>query len=159
SEPVSGATTQSEMSQAEQADTEEERMTRRLGVLLIGVLFTAACPAAGAPAYGQITQTPPAETKPAEAKPEEKKEEKPKTRWEENTLFAYIENSVVWNTGRASRGNHNALRSYDFEGGYTSNMAEFSIKTDRPEKYPFGYGLVLPPGIPGPPDHSQKTHA
>src|SRR5207245_603317 len=135
------------MSQVEHADTEEERMTRRLGVLFIGALFTAAClAAAGALAYGQTTQTPPAETKPGEAKPEEKKEEKPKTLWEENTLFAYIENSVVWNTGRASRGNHNELRFYDFEGGYTFNMAEFSIKKDPSEKYPFGYGLVLTAG-------------
>src|SRR5437867_5095552 len=135
-------------------------MTRRLGVLFIGALFTAAClAAAGALAYGQTTQTPPAETKPGEAKPEEKKEEKPKTLWEENTLFAYIENSVVWNTGRASRGNHNELRFYDFEGGYTFNMAEFSIKKDPSEKYPFGYGLVLTAGIPGTSNDSQKNHA
>jgi hypothetical protein len=135
-------------------------MTRRLGVTLIGALFTAACvAAAGAPAYGQTTQTPPAETKPAEAKPEEKKEEKPKTLWEEHTLFAYIENSAVWNTGRASRGNHNELRFYDFEGGYTFNMAEFSIKKDPSENYPFGYGLVLTAGIPGTSNDSQKNHA
>src|SRR5438132_8927660 len=135
-------------------------MTRRLGVLFIGALFTAAClAAAGAPAYGQTTQTPPAETKPGEAKPEEKKEEKPKTLWEENTLVAYIENSVVWNTGRASRGNHNELRFYDFEGGYTFNMAEFSIKKDPSEKYPFGYSLVLTAGIPGTSNDSQKNHA
>jgi len=135
-------------------------MTRRLGVTLIGALFTAACvAAAGAPVYGQTTQTPPAEPKPAEAKPEEKKDEKPKTLWEENTLFAYIENSAVWNTGRASRGNHNELRFYDFEGGYTFNMAEFSIKKDPSENYPFGYGLVLTAGIPGTSNDSQKNHA
>jgi hypothetical protein len=157
SEPASGATTQSDI---EQSETEEDRMTRRLGVTLIGALFTAACvAAAGAPAYGQTTQTPPAETKPAEAKPEEKKEEKPKTLWEEHTLFAYIENSAVWNTGRASRGNHNELRFYDFEGGYTFNMAEFSIKKDPSENYPFGYGLVLTAGIPGTSNDSQKNHA
>jgi len=136
-------------------------MTRRLGVLFIGALFaTAVIAAAGAPAYGQATQTPPAETKPVEAKPEEKKEEeKPKTLWEENTLFGYIENSIVWNTGRASRGNHNELRFYDFEGGYTFNMAEFSIKKDPSERYPFGYGLVLTAGIPGTSNDSQKNHA
>jgi putative OmpL-like beta-barrel porin-2 len=141
-------------------------MTRRLGVLGIGALFTAACVAAvgGAPAYGQVpeiaqTETKP-ETTPAEAKPEEKKEEeKPKTFWEENTLFAYIENSLVWNTGRASRGNHNELRFYDFQGSYTFNMAEFSIKKDPSERYPFGYGLVLTAGIPGTSNDSQKNHA
>jgi hypothetical protein len=76
-------------------------MTRRLGVLFIGALFAAACvAAASAPAYGQATQTPPAETKPDEAKPEEeKKEEKPKMLWEENTLSAYLETSLVWNRG------------------------------------------------------------
>jgi hypothetical protein len=142
------------------SDIEEDRMTRRLGVMLIGALFTATCiAAAGAPVYGQTTQTPPAETKPGEAKPDEKKEEKPKTLWEENILFAYIENSLVWNTGRASRGNHNELRFYDFEGGYTFNMAEFSIKKDPSERYPFGYGLVLTTGIPGTSSDSQKNHA
>jgi len=129
-------------------------------VLFIGALFaTAAMAAAGTPAYGQTTQTPPAETKPAEAKPEEKKEEKPKTLWEETVLFSYIENSIVWNTGNASRGNHNELRFYDFEGGYTFNMAEFSIKKDPSERYPFGYGLVLTAGIPGTSNDSQKNHA
>jgi hypothetical protein len=107
-----------------------------------------------------FAQTPPAQTPPAEAKPEEKKEEeKPKTLWEENVLFSYIENSVVWNTGRASRGNHNELRYYDFEGGYTFNMAEFSIKKDPSDLYPFGYGLVLTAGIPGTSNDSQKNHA
>ena len=137
-------------------------MTRRLEALIIGALFAAAClVAAGVPAHGQTTQTPPpAETKPGEAKPEDKKEEeKPKTLWEENTLFAYIENSIVWNTGRASRGNHNELRFYDFEGGYTFNMAEFSIKKDPTDRYPFGYGLVLTAGIPGTSNDSQKNHA
>jgi len=137
-------------------------MTRKLGVLFIGALFAAAClVATGVPAFGQTTQTPPpAETKPGEAKPDDKKEEeKPKTLWEEHTLFAYIENSIVWNTGNASRGNHNELRFYDFEGGYTFNMAEFSIKKDPSDRYPFGYGLVLTAGIPGTSNDSQKNHA
>jgi hypothetical protein len=142
-------------------------MTRRLGVLFIGALFAAAVVvAAGAPAYGQMptfaqTETKPAEPKPAgEAKPEEKKEEeKPKTFWEENTLFGYIENSLVWNTGRASRGNHNELRFYDFQGSYTFNVGEFSIKKDPSDRYPFGYGLVLTAGIPGTSNDSQKNHA
>jgi hypothetical protein len=142
-------------------------MTRRHGVLFIGALFAAAVVmAAGAPAYGQMptiaqTETKPAEPKPAgEAKPEEKKEEeKPKTFWEENTLFGYIENSLVWNTGRASRGNHNELRFYDFQGSYTFNVGEFSIKKDPSDRYPFGYGLVLTAGIPGTSNDSQKNHA
>jgi hypothetical protein len=142
-------------------------MTRRLGVLFIGALFAAAVVvAAGAPAYGQMstlaqTETKPAEPKPAgEAKPDEKKEEeKPKTFWDENTLFGYIENSLVWNTGRASRGNHNELRFYDFQGSYTFNVGEFSIKKDPSDRYPFGYGLVLTAGIPGTSNDSQKNHA
>jgi Putative beta-barrel porin-2, OmpL-like. bbp2 len=142
-------------------------MTRRLGVIFIGALFAAAVVvAAGAPAYGQMstlaqTETKPAEPKPAgEAKPDEKKEEeKPKTFWDENTLFGYIENSLVWNTGRASRGNHNELRFYDFQGSYTFNVGEFSIKKDPSDRYPFGYGLVLTAGIPGTSNDSQKNHA
>ncbi len=137
-------------------------MTRRLGVLFIGALFAAAVVmAAGAPAYGQMPTLAQTEPKPAgEAKPEEKKEEeKPKTFWDENTLFGYIENSLVWNTGRASRGNHNELRYYDFQGSYTFNMGEFSIKKDPSERYPFGYGLVLTAGIPGTSNDSQKNHA
>src|SRR6266446_9664469 len=103
-----------------QSNREEDRMTRWLGVIVVGVALVAA----GVPAHGQtlfqnplapLAQAPPTETKPGEAKPEEKKEEKPKTLWEETTLFAYVENSAVWNTGRASRGNHNELRFYDFE--------------------------------------------
>jgi hypothetical protein len=128
--------------------------------MLVGALFTAAAVVVvGAPAYGQAptiaqTETKPAETKPADAaKPEEK------TFWDENTLFGYIENSLVWNTGRASRGNHNELRYYDFQGSYTFNMGEFSIKKDPSERYPFGYGLVLTAGIPGTSNDSQKNHA
>src|SRR2546428_3580157 len=146
SEPARTATAQS--------DIEEDRMTRRLGVMLIAVLFGVAF---NAPVYAQAPK--PEETKPAEAKPEEKKEEKPKTLWEEHTLFAYIENSAVWNTGRASRGNHNELRLYDFEGGYTFNVAEFSIKKDPTEQYPFGYGLVLTAGISPSSHHSPKGPA
>jgi hypothetical protein len=55
----------------------------------------------------------------------------------------------VWNTGRASRGNHNELRFYDFQGSYTFNVGEFSIRRTRPTAIPFGYGLVLTAGIPG----------
>jgi hypothetical protein len=112
-------------------------MTRWLGVILLAVSFVAA----GGTAYGQAK---PEETKPADAKPPEK----PKTLWEENILFAYIENSMVWNMGRSGRGHtNNELRFYDNEDGHTFNIAEFSIKKDPSEKYPFGYGLVLTAGI------------
>jgi hypothetical protein len=125
-------------------------MTRRLGVIFTAVILGVAL---NAPAYGQAPK--PEETKPAEIKPEEKKEEKPKTLWEEHVLFAYIENSMVWNMGRSGRGHtNNELRFYDNEDGYTFNMAEFSIKKDPSERYPFGYGLVLTAGI-----DSQKNHA
>src|SRR5262245_24670602 len=106
--------------------------------------------AAAGSSYGQ---TPPAPDKTVE---EQKKaaEEKPKTFWEENTLFAYIENSYVWNLGKTSRGGVNLLRLYDFDEGYTFNIAEFSIKKDPSERYPFGSGLVLTAG-----QDSQKNHA
>lgn len=87
---------------------------------------------------------------------EEKKEEekKPKTFWEENTLFAYIENSATFNLTGAGRGGVNELRFYDFDEGYTFNIAEFSIKKDPSERYPFGYGLVMTAGM-----DSQKNHS
>jgi nitrogen regulatory protein PII len=79
------------------------------------------------------------ETKPAEPKPrgrgQARREEggrKPKTFWDENTLFGYIENSLVWNTGRASRGNHNELRFYDFQGSYTFNVGSSASRRTRP---------------------------
>ena len=80
--------------------------------------------------------------------------ETPKTLWEEHVLFAYIENSYVWNLGHTGRDNVNELRFYDFDAGYTFNMAEFSIKKDPSDRYPFGYGLVLTGG-----QDAQKNHA
>ena len=63
----------------------------------------------GATASGQTPPPPAPPTagdKAAEdAKADPKKEEKPKTFWEENTLFAYIENSFVGNLHGAGRGN------------------------------------------------------
>jgi Putative beta-barrel porin-2, OmpL-like. bbp2 len=144
----------------------------RFVVALIGAVTAVCFAAAGAPAFAQVNmldqldgryrllgQAQPAEPKPADkpadAKPEEKPEEKPKTFWEENVLFSYVENSVIWNMGRSGRDHTaNQLRYYDNEDGYTFNMAEFSIKKDPSEKYPFGYGLVLTAGI-----DSQKNHA
>jgi hypothetical protein len=102
-------------------------------------------------ALGQ-TPSPPAPDKTVEE--QKKQAEQPKTFWEENTLFAYIENSYVWNLGKTSKGRVNDLRLYDFDEGYTFNIAEFSIKKDPTERYPFGYGLVLTAGM-----DSQKNHA
>ncbi len=90
----------------------------------------------------------------AQAPAPEKKEEKPKTIWEETNLFAYIENSATFNLTGAGRGGTNELRFYDYDEGYTFNIAEFSIKKDPSEKYPFGYGLVVTTGI-----DSQKNHS
>ncbi len=90
----------------------------------------------------------------AQAPTDEKKEEKPKTIWEETTLFSYIENSYVGNITGAGRGAVNEGRQYDFDEGYTFNMAEFSIKKDPSERYPFGYGLVVTAGL-----DAQKNHS
>jgi hypothetical protein len=104
---------------------------------LLGALATVG------PAWAQ-TPTP-------EAK---KEEEKPKTYWEEHKLFAYIENSYTFNLSGAGRHGVNELRYYDFDEGYTFNAAEFSLKKDPSEKYPFGYGLVITAGL-----DSQKNHS
>jgi hypothetical protein len=88
----------------------------------------------------------------AQEKPKEEK--KPPTLWEEHKLFAYIENSYTFNLTGSGRDATNELRLYDFDEGYTFNIAEFSIKKDPSEKYPFGYGLVVTAGI-----DSQKNHA
>lgn len=84
--------------------------------------------------------------------------EKPKTLWEEHVLFAYIENSYVWNLGNTGRGGSghgvNELRGFDFDAGYTFNAAEFSIKKDPSDRYPFGYGLAVTAGL-----DAQKIHA
>jgi Putative beta-barrel porin-2, OmpL-like. bbp2 len=90
---------------------------------------------------------------PAE-KAADKPEDKPKTLWEEIALFAYVENSYVWNLGHTGRGDVNELRFYDFDAGYTFNMAEFSIKKDPTERRPWGFGLVLTAGL-----DAQKNHA
>lgn len=80
--------------------------------------------------------------------------EKPKTFWEEQKLFAYIENSYTFNLSGSGRGGVNELRFYDYHEGYTFNVAEFSLKKDPSERYPFGYGLVVTAGI-----DSQKNHS
>jgi Putative beta-barrel porin-2, OmpL-like. bbp2 len=83
---------------------------------------------------------------------------KPKTFLDELKFFAFIENSVVVNLGHTGRGNGvdrvNDLRQYDYEEGYTFNMAEFSVKKDPSDNYPFGFGLVVTAG-----KDAQKNHA
>ena len=111
--------------------------------------ITAGLLAALATAGPALAQTP----APAPAE-EKKEEEKPKTFWDENKLFAYIENSFTSNLTGSGRGGVNELRFYDYHEGYTFNAAEFSIKKDPSEKYPFGYGLVITAGI-----DSQKNHS
>lgn len=87
-------------------------------------------------------------------RPVAKPPEKPKTLLEEIVLFAYVENSAVWNLNGTGRGDVNELRFYDLDGGYTFNMAEFSVKKDPSDRYPFGFGLVVTAGR-----DAQKNHA
>jgi len=81
-------------------------------------------------------------------------EGQPKSYLEEVMLYAYVENSYTWNLGQTSKGRVNDLRYYDFDDGYTFNMAELSVKKDPSERYPIGYGLVLTAGL-----DAQKNHA
>ena len=125
-------------------------MTQDLGRWLAAILMT------GLWIAPALAQTPgpspgPATAPAAEAK---KEEEKPKTYWEEHKLFAYIENSYTFNLTGAGRDATNELRFYDFDEGYTFNMAEFSIKKDPSEKYWWGYGLVVTAGL-----DAQKNHS
>lgn len=122
---------------------------RRWTAAVLVVLLGAAIPA--------WAQTPtPAPEKKDDAKPEEKKEEekKPATLWEETKLFAYVEFGATFNLTGAGRGGTNELRLYDNLEGFTPNMAEFSIKKDPSEKYPFGWGLTLAAGR-----DAQKNHS
>jgi hypothetical protein len=91
---------------------------------------------------------------PVAAQAPAKPEEKPKTLWDEITLFGYVENSYVWNLGHTGRDDVNELRFYDFDAGYSFNMAEFSIKKDPTDTRPFGFGLVVTGGL-----DAQKNHA
>jgi hypothetical protein len=90
----------------------------------------------------------------AQAPPEAKPPDKPKTFWDEVNLFAYVENSFVGNLRGTGRGDVNELRLYDLDGGYTFNMAEFSIKKDASDAHPFGFGLVVTGG-----QDARKNHA
>jgi Putative beta-barrel porin-2, OmpL-like. bbp2 len=112
--------------------------------------------AGAAPAWAQAPAPAPA---PAE---EKKAEEKPKTLWDEFKLFSYVEMGGTFNLhgvsrgvpGSTSTGSTNLLRYYDINEGYTFNMAEFSIKRDPDEKFPFGGGVVLTAG-----QDAQKNHS
>ena len=81
-------------------------------------------------------------------------EGKPKTFLDEVMLFSYIENSFVGNLRGTGRGDVNELRLYDLDGGYTFNMAEFSIKKDPSDAHPFGFGLSITGG-----EDARKNHA
>ncbi len=81
-------------------------------------------------------------------------EGQPKTYLEELFVYGYVENSLVYNLGDASRHATNALRFYDVDEGYTFNAAEISLKQDSSERYPFGFGLVITGG-----SDSQKNHS
>jgi hypothetical protein len=81
-------------------------------------------------------------------------EGKPKTLLEEVVLFSYIENSYVFNLGNVGRDAVNELRYYDFDEGYSFNMAELSIKKDPTDVRPWGFGLVITGGL-----DAQKNHA
>jgi Putative beta-barrel porin-2, OmpL-like. bbp2 len=126
-------------------------MTSRLGSLLLALALVTGWSVW--PAFAQTPAPAPAPAEPA-ATTEKKEEEKPKTYWEEHKLFAYIENSYTFNLTGAGRGGTNELRFYDYDEGYTFNMAEFSIKKDPTEKYWWGYGLVVTAGI-----DAQKNHS
>jgi hypothetical protein len=106
-------------------------MTRRHGQQLVAVLLATCWWAA--PAFAQ-TPAPAPGPAPAPAAEAKKEEEKPKTYWEEHKLFTYIENSYTFNLTGAGRGATHELRFYDFDEGYTFNIAEFSIKKDPTEK-------------------------
>jgi Putative beta-barrel porin-2, OmpL-like. bbp2 len=89
---------------------------------------------------------------PATDPPEEEK--KLPTLRDELRLFAYLEQSLTFNLGGAGRGGVNELRVYDYDEDYTFNMAEFSVKKDPSDRYPFGFGLTVTAGR-----DAQKNHS
>lgn len=89
----------------------------------------------------------------AQEKPKDEAKQPP-TFWQEVKFFSYLENSYTFNLTGAGKGGTNELRFYDYDEGYTFNMAEFSVKKDLSEKYPFGFGLVGTAGV-----DSQKNHS
>ena len=111
-----------------------------------------------APAWAQTPAPARAPARPAapqeEKLTEQKEGAKPKTLWDEFKLFSFVEMGATFNLnggsegvpGSTSNGWTNTLRLYDIYQGYTFNMAEFSIKRDPDEAFPFGMGLVLTAG-------------
>ena len=120
----------------------------RLAGLLAGLYVLSPVPT--------LAQSPPAA--PSEAAPPAVSprvpDDKPPSFRDELKLFAYLEQSFTWNLTGASRGGVNDLRVYDYYEGFTFNIAEFSIKKDPSERYPFGFGLVVTAG-----QDSQKNHS
>jgi hypothetical protein len=129
-------------------------MAVRMGGWLAVVVVIALC--CVGPAWAQAPAAVPAPA--AEAKPEEK----PKTLWDEFKLSSFVEMGATFSLhggstgvpGSTSTGATNLLRLYDLDQGYTFNMAEFGIKRDPDEKFPFGMGLVLTAG-----QDAQKNHS
>ena len=70
---------------------------------------------------------------------DKKEEEKPKTFWEEHQAVRLHREQLHLQPDRRGRDATNELRFYDYDEGYTFNMAEFSIKKDPSERYWFGY--------------------
>jgi len=132
-------------------------MRFRLGGALTMLCLVVALSAAG-PVAAQ-TPAAPSEEKVVE---QQKDEQKPKTLWDEFKLFSYVEMGGTFNLHGGGKGVPNStsgnftndLRYYDINQGYTFNMAEFSIKRDADEAFPFGMGLVLTGG-----NDSQKNHS
>ena len=77
-----------------------------------------------------------------------------KTYLEELFVYGYVENSLVYNLGDASRHRTNALRFYDVDEGYTFNAAEISLKKESSALRPLGFGVVVTGG-----SDSQKNHS
>ena len=153
-------------------------MTRQARALLVAASMVAVggvapawaqtpAPAPAAPAAPEAAPAPPPPPPPpaapeAEKLTEQKEGTKPKTLWDEFKLFSYVEMGATFNLnggsegvpGSTSTGWTNTLRYYDIYQGYTFNMAEFSIKRDPDEAFPFGMGLVLTAG-----KDAQKNHS
>ena len=119
-------------------------MARSLALLLclVGVAVAAPAPALAQRSVADVLGRP--------ATPDGQ----PKGYLEELTLFGYVENSFVWNTGTVGRGDVNELRFYDHDNGYTFNAAELSVKKDPSDRYRLGYGVVITAGL-----DSQKNHS
>ena len=136
------------------------RMEGWLAAVLLITLGGVAPGWAQAPAPSPSAPAATEEKTPDEAaKPEEKKA---KTLWDEFKLFSYVEMGSTFNLhggsigipGSTASGATNLLRYYDIYQNYTFNIAEFSIKRDPNEAFPFGGGLTLTAG-----EDSKKNHS